>query len=407
MTHWRTSAPELRGDLQMPLTGVRILELGHTVAVPFTTMLLGDLGADIIKVEQPGTGDFSRGWYPIEKGQSSTYLALNRNKRSITLNLKSPEAREILYKLVQTADVVVTNFRAKALDNMGAGYETVKKFNPKIIYCNLSGFGEGPYGDRPAYDPVLQGMGGFMSITGEPDRPPVRIGIAIVDMSAGMYAAMEILAALITRQKTGKGQYVETTLLDSAASWMSYAAHYYFMTGKNPPKTGSAHFSIVPYQCFETKEGKYMTVCCGNEPTWQRLTSTLNHKEIEDPEFSTNVKRVENRNRLIPILEEIFKSKTRDEWLDILLKADVPAGPVNNMQELFSDPAIAYRKMLLEIDHPTLGKIKQVGSAMKFSDSDFRIRHHPPLLGEHNAEILKSIGFSDDQIKKLRESAAI
>jgi crotonobetainyl-CoA:carnitine CoA-transferase CaiB-like acyl-CoA transferase len=370
-------------------------------------MLLGDLGADVIKVEQPGTGDFSRGWYPAAKGESSTFLALNRNKRSVTLNLKSTDAREILYKLVETSDVLITNFRAKALENMGASYELVKKSNPKIIYCSLSGFGEGPYGDRPAYDPVLQGMGGFMSITGEPNRPPVRIGIAIVDMSAGMYAAMEILAALLMRQRTGKGQYVETTLLDSAASWMSYAAHYYFMIGKTPPKTGSAHFSIVPYQCFETKEEKYITVCCGNEPTWQRLTAALNCRELEKEEFSTNVKRVENRDRLIPILEEIFRSKTRDEWLQTLLKADVPAGPVNDMQELFSDPAIIHRKMLTEIDHPTLGKVKQIGSAMRFSDADFHIKHHPPLLGEHTSEILKTLGFSDSQITKLRENGAI
>lgn len=391
----------------MPLTGIRILELGHTVAVPFTTMLLGDLGADVIKVEQPGTGDFSRGWYPAAKGESSTFLALNRNKRSVTLNLKSTDAREILYKLVETSDVLITNFRAKALENMGASYEIVKKSNPKIIYCSLSGFGEGPYGDRPAYDPVLQGMGGFMSITGEPGRPPVRIGIAVADMSAGMYAAMEILTALLMRQRTGKGQYVETTLLDSAASWMSYAAHYYFMTGKTPPKTGSAHFSIVPYQCFETKEGKYITVCCGNEPTWQRLIASLNCKELEEEEFSTNVKRVENRDKLIPILEEIFKSKTRDEWLQTLLKSDVPAGPVNDMQELFSDPAIVHRKMVSEIDHPTLGKIKQIGSAMRFSDADFHIRHHPPLLGEHTNELLRTLGFSDSQIATLRENGAI
>jgi len=209
------------------------------------------------------------------------------------------------------------------------------------------------------------------------------------------------------REKTGKGQYIETTLLDSAASWMSYAAYYYFLTGKTPPKTGSAHFSIVPYQCFETKDEKYITVCCGNEPTWERLVSALGRKELHDPEFSTNVKRVENRERLVPILEEIFGSKSRDEWLDTLLQADVPSGSVNDMEELFSDPAITERKMLLEIDHPTLGKIKQIGSAMRFSEVDFRIRHHPPLLGEHTEEVLQSLGFSEHQIAKLRDNGAI
>jgi len=391
----------------MPLKDVTVLELGHTVAVPFCTMLLGDLGANVIKIEQPGTGDYSRGWYPTTDGQSATYLALNRNKRSVTLNLKSAEAREVMYKLVETSDVLITNFRAKALDSMGATYGTVKQFNPKIIYCSLSGFGEGPYSDRPAYDPVLQGIGGFMSITGERGRPPVRVGLAVVDMSAAMYAGMAMLTALIMREKTGKGQYIETTLLDSAASWMSYAAHYYFLTGKTPPKTGSAHFSIVPYQCFETKDGKYITVCCGNEPTWERLVSALGRKELQDPEFSTNVKRVENRERLIPILEEIFRSKSRDEWLRLLLQADVPSGPVNDMEELFSDPAIIERKMLHEIDHPTLGKIKQIGSAMRFSEADFRIRYHPPLLGEHTEEVLQSLGFSEHQIAKLRGNGAI
>lgn len=391
----------------MSLEGTRIIELGHTVAVPFTTMLLGDLGADVIKIEQPGAGDYSRGWYPTVNGQSSSFLALNRNKKSVTLNLKAAEAREILYRLVKTSDILVTNFRAKALENMGADYKTVKQFNPEIIYCSLSGFGEGPYGDRPAYDPVLQGMGGYMSITGEPGRPPVRVGIAVVDLSAGMYAAMGILSALITRQRTGKGQYVETTLLDSAASWMSYAAHFYFLTGKTPPKTGSAHFSIVPYQCFETREGKYITVCCGNEPTWQRLVAELNCKELESEEFSTNVQRVQNRDKLIPILEDIFKSKTRDDWLHILLKADVPAGPVNDMQELFSDPAILHRGMLMEIDHPTLGRVKQIGSAIRFSDFDFKVRSHPPLLGEHTTEILKTLEIRDEQIAKLREQGSI
>jgi len=290
---------------------------------------------------------------------------------------------------------------------MGATYETVKRFNPKIIYCTLSGFGEGPYSDRPAYDPVLQGIGGFMAITGEPGRPPVRVGLAVVDMSAAMYAGMAILAALTMREKTGKGQYVETTLLDSAASWMSYAAYYYFLTGKTPPKTGSAHFSIVPYQCFKTKDEKYITVCCGNEPTWERLVSALGRKELQDPEFSTNVKRVENREKLVPILEEIFRSKSRDEWFRILLQADVPCGPVNDMEELFSDPAITERKMLLEIDHPTLGKIKQIGSAMRFSETDFRIRYYPPLLGEHTEEVLQGLGFSEHQIAKLRDNGAI
>ena len=404
---WKTIRKGLNMDSEMFLKGVRVLELGHTVAGPFCAMLLSDLGADVIKIEEPGTGDFGRGQYPVVDGQSAVYLSMNRNKKSVALNLKSTEGREILYKIAETSDVVVTNFRSDAVEKLGADYEALKKLNPEIIYCSISGFGEGPYSDRPAYDPVLQGMGGYMGITGEEGRPPVRVGVAVVDLSTGMYAALAILGALVGKTKTGKGQNIEVTLFDAAAAWMSYAAHYYFITGKQPPKMGSGHFAVVPYQCFETKDGKYVTVCCGNETTWKRLCSALDRKELADhPNFSSNVKRVENRNKLVPMLEQIFLSKTRDEWLQILLKADVPCGPVYDMKELFSDPQIIHRNMLVEISHPTLGRVKQIMSPMKFSNVEFSVIH-PPTLGEHTVEILREIGYSDNTVKELRNKGVI
>lgn len=391
---------------EMPLKDVRILEFGHTVAGPFCTMLLADLGAEVIKIEQPGAGDYSRGMYPTIDGQSAVYLSMNRNKKSITLNLKSTEGLEILQKIAEISDVMISNFRLQAIEKLGAGYQAIKKVNPEIIYCSISGFGDGPYEDRPAYDPVLQGMGGFMSITGEPERPPVRVGVAVVDLSVGMYAAIAILAALMEKQRTGKGQFIDVALFDTATSWMSYAAHYYFITGKQPPRTGSGHFSIVPYQCFKTKDEKYITVCCGNESTWKRLCSVLDRKELEHSDFSTNVKRVENRDRLVPMLDDIFLSKTRDEWLQILLEADVPCGPVYDMKELFSDPQIIHRNMLAEVYHPTLGKVKQIMPPIKFSNIEFSVTH-PPILGEHTDEILRKIGYSNNAVKELHNKGVI
>lgn len=393
-------------NLGMPLKDVRILELGHTVAGPFCTMLLADLGGEVIKIEQPGAGDYSRGMYPTIDGQSAVYLSVNRNKKSITLNLKSREGREILHKIAEHSDVMISNFRRQALEKLGAGYQAIKKVNPGIIYCSLSGFGDGPYEDRPAYDPVLQGMGGYMSITGEQNGPPVRVGVAVVDLSAGMYATIAIIAALIEKQRTGNGEFIDVALFDVATSWMSYAAHYYFITGRQPPKMGSGHFSIVPYQCFKAKDDKYFTVCCGNESTWKRLCSVLDRKEMENPDFSTNIKRVANRDRLIRILDDIFASKNRDEWLQILLKADVPGGPVYDMKELFSDPQIIHRNMLVEIYHPTLGKVKQIMPPMKFSNIEFNV-NHPPILGEHTAEILSEMGYSNNAVKELRNKGVI
>ena len=395
----------------LPLEGIRVLDLSRILTGPFCSMILADLGAEVIKVEMPGRGDDTRVWGPpFIKGESAYFLCLNRNKKSITLNLKNEKGREILYKLVQKCDVFLENFKPGVTKRLGVDYETICKINPRIIYCSITGFGQsGPYRDYPAYDIVIQGMGGLMGITGEPDRPPVRIGVAITDIGAGMYAAIAILSALIAREKTRKGQWIDVSLLDSTVSWMTYMAANYFATGIVPKRMGSAHPNIVPYQCFKARDGKYLTVAVGNDRIWKNFCEALGLENlVENPKFATNPKRVENRDKLIPILEKAFLSKTRDEWIEILLKKGVPCGPVYTMDEVFRDPQVLHRKMLVEIEHPKVGKIKQIGIPMKFSETPGEIKVPPPLLGQHTEEILKNLlGYSEEEINQLRSEEVI
>ncbi|RLI40567.1 CoA transferase [Candidatus Bathyarchaeota archaeon] len=395
----------------LPLEDIRVLDLSRILTGPFCSMILADLGAEVIKVEMPGRGDDTRVWGPpFIKGESAYFLCLNRNKKSITLNLKNEKGREILYKLVQKCDVFLENFKPGVTKRLRMDYETICKINPRIIYCSITGFGQsGPYRDYPAYDIVIQGMGGLMGITGEPDRPPVRIGVAITDIGAGMYAAIAILSALIAREKTKKGQWIDVSLLDSTVSWMTYMAANYFATGMVPKRMGSAHPNIVPYQCFKARDGKYLTVAVGNDRIWKNFCEALGLENmVENPKFATNPKRVENRDELIPVLEKAFLSKTRDEWIEILLKKGVPCGPVYTMDEVFRDPQVLHRKMLVEIEHPKVGKIKQIGIPMKFSETPGEIKVPPPLLGQHTEEILKNLlGYSEEEINQLRSEEVI
>jgi len=394
-----------------PLTGIRVLDASRILAGPFCTMLLGDLGAEIIKVEMPGIGDGSRAWGPpFIKGESAYYLSINRNKKSITINLKHPKGREIIYKLVEMSDVFIENFRPSVAEKLGVSYDKLKRVNPKIIYCSISGFGQtGPYKDKRAYDLLIQAMSGFMGITGEPNRPPVRIGVAIMDLGAGMYAAISILAALIAREKTGKGQKIDISLLDTGVSWLTYMAMNYFATGRNPPKMGSAHPNLVPYQCFEDKNGRYFAVAVGNDEHWKRLCKALELQDwIDNPKYATNAKRVEHRDEIVKALSELFKSKTREEWLKLLEEEGVPCAPVYEVSEALSNPQIIHREMVIEIEHPTIGKLKQLGTPMKLSETPCQIRYPPPLLGQHTKEILKELlGYSDEEIEELRKIGAI
>ncbi|MEM2338260.1 MAG: CaiB/BaiF CoA-transferase family protein [Candidatus Bathyarchaeia archaeon] len=394
-----------------PLKGIRILDLSRILTGPFCSMILADLGAEVIKVEMPRSGDDARLWGPpFIRGESAYFLCLNRNKKSITLNLKSEKGKAIIYKLVKECDVLLENFKPGVTKRLGVDYETISKINPRIIYCSITGFGQtGPYQDYPAYDIVIEGMGGLMGITSEPDRPPRGVGIAIADIGAGMYAAIAILAALIAREKTGKGQWIDVSLLDSTVSLMTHMAANYFATGIVPKRDGSTHPNIAPYQCFKARDGKYLTVAVGNDRIWRNFCEALGLADLaENPKFSTNPKRVKNRDELIPTLEKIFLNKTRDEWIDILLKKGVPCGPVYAIDEVFRDPQVLHRKMLVEIEHPKAGTIKQIGIPMKFSETPGEIRTAPPLLGQHTDEILKNLlGYSEEEINQLRKEGVI
>ena len=397
--------------MEGPLSGLRVLDLSRVLAGPFATMILGDLGAEILKVEMPGTGDDTRQWGPpFIEGESAYFLSINRNKKSITLNLKNEKARDIALKLAKVSDVAIENFTPGVTKRLGLDYEALKNVNPGIVYCSISGFGQdGPYRDWPSYDIAMQAMGGFMSITGEPDRPPVRIGVAVSDMITGMYAVISILAALRARDETGGGQYIDISLLDSTISVMTYMAGYYFATGKNPRPAGSAHPTIVPYQAFRCKDGSYLIVAVGNDRHWELMCKAIATEHLlANPKFTHNSDRVQNRGELIPELGKIFSSRTREEWFKLLTGAGLPCGPVYTMSEIFADPQVLHRGMLVEMSHPKAGKVKLIGNPMKFRETPAQIKSAPPLLGEDTEEVLKRIlNLSEDDIKKLRAESAI
>lgn len=394
------------GDIM--LEGIKVLDLSRALAGPYCTMLLGDMGADVIKIERPGKGDDSRAWGPpFIEGESAYFLSINRNKKSITLNLKSEKGKEILFKLIKISDVLIETNRPGVMEKLGLSFEEVKKVNPKIVYCSISGFGQtGPYKLRPGFDQVIQGMGGLMSITGEENRPPIKVGVAITDVGAGMYAAIGILAALLRRDKTGKGEYIDVSMLDGTISWLTYQSGRYFASGEVPKPMGSGHPLIVPYQAFKTKD-VYINIAVGNDSLWRKFCETIGLNIADDPKFSTNAKRVENKEELIKILNEILSKKTGKEWLEILNKAGIPCGPIYKLNDIFSDPHVLSRGMVSEIEHPKAGKIKLTGVPIKFKNSPGKIRLHPPLLGENNFEILEEIGYKKEEIEKFREEGVI
>jgi len=385
------------------LKGIKVLDLTRALAGPYCTMLLADYGAEVIKVELPGTGDDTRGWGPpFVEGESAYFMSINRNKKSLTLDMKNTKSKDILERMIKQSDIIVENFRPGAADRLGLGYEQVKKINPKIIYCSISGFGQdGPYRELPGFDQTLQGMGGMMSITGEPDGPPMKVGVAIADISGGMFAGFGIMLALFHREKTGKGQWVDTSLLDSQIAWLTYRAGEFFASGKLPEKVGSGHPMIVPYQAFKAKD-EYINIAAGNDQLWKRFCKVINMENImDDPKFVTNAKRVENRKELIAILSKIIETKTGAEWLKLLEDAGIPAGPIYTLDKLFSDPQVLHRKMVVELAHPKAGKIKVTGVPVKLSDAPGEITAPPPLLGQHNKEVLKDLGYSAEEIEKL------
>jgi len=377
-------------------------------------MILGDLGAEVIKVERPGLGDDTRYWAPPwvneELKLSAYFVSVNRNKKSIAVDLAKEEGRRIIHELARISDVVLENFRPGVARRLGVDYEALRAVNPKIIYCSISGFGQtGPYRDWPAYDIAIQALGGWMGITGEPGRPPVRIGVALTDMIAGLYAALAILAALRARELTGEGQYIDISLLDASISFMTYMAHNYFATGENPPKMGSAHPNIVPYQAFRAGDGRWIILAVANDRIWKRFCQAVGLDHLaDDPRFATNPRRVENRDELIPIIEEVLARKPGHEWVKLLMEAGVPCVPVYRMSDIFSDPHVLHRQMLLEVEHPRAGKMKQIGFPIKFSKTPCALRHPPPLLGEHTDEVLRELlSYPEEEIKRLREEGVI
>ena len=392
------------------LEGVRVLDLTRALAGPFCTLMLGDYGADVIKIELPGAGDDTRHWGPPFIGEESAYfLSINRNKRSLTLNFKEEQAREIFLKLVAQSDVVVENFTPGVMGRLGLEYATVKQANPNIIYCSISGFGQdGPYQSRPAYDQIMQGISGLMSITGELGGEPQKVGVAVTDIGSGMWAAFAVMSALHHRSQHGEGQYIDISMLDAQIAWLTYQAAYYFAYDRPPQRLGAAHPTLVPYQAFMCQDGKYLNVAVGSERLWDRFCQAVKREDLKDrPEFATNGVRVENRATLVPLLQEYFLTRAADDWVADLQQHNVPAGPINDLADVFSDPQVLHREMLLEMNHPTLGAIKQTGLPIKFSLTPGGLDRPPPLLGEHNGQILKDLGYSDAQIAEMAEKSVI
>ncbi|MEE2881153.1 MAG: CaiB/BaiF CoA-transferase family protein [Chloroflexota bacterium] len=392
------------------LQDIQVLDLTRALAGPFCTLMLGDYGADVVKIEIPKTGDDTRHWGPPFIGEESAYfLSINRNKRSLTLNFKESEAIQIFLKLVQKADVVVENFTPGVMKRFGLDYESVKAINPSIIYCSISGFGQdGPYQNRPAYDQIMQGVSGLMSITGEPDGEPQKVGIAVSDIGAGMWAAFAVMTALHHRTNSGDGQHIDISMLDAQVAWMTYQAAYFFANEEPPKRLGAAHPTLVPYQAFMSQDGKYVNVAVGSERLWDRFCEGIGKMDLKDnPNFAQNGDRVRNRSILVPLLQEYFLTQPAKHWLDALQAVNVPAGPINDLADVFSDPQILHREMLVEIPHPILKSIKQTGLPLKFSVTPGSFDRHPPLLGEHNQEILNSIGYSNEEIDGLTKNSVI
>lgn len=393
------------------LTGVRVLDLTRVLAGPYCTMILGDLGADIIKVEHPERGDDTRHWGPpfIENGPSAYFLSANRNKRSLSLNLKSEKGLEILRKLVRKADVLVENFRAGTLERLGLGEETLAELNPDLIYCTLTGYGyNGPYKDRPGYDFIAQALGGFMSINGPVEGEPYRAGLAITDLTAGIFAANAILAALFDRERTGKGNRLDISLLDSMVALMSYVGSNYLVSREPAKRYGNAHPNIVPYQAFQAEDG-YFAMAAGNDRQWAALCEAIGRPEwAKDERFATNPERLRHRDSLTGLLNEVFQQKTIKAWLETLEEIGLAAAPINSIDQVFEDPQVIAREMLLEVSHPTVGPIPLIGSPLKIPTSPTTVRRAPPLLGEHTDEILAELlDYDADAIETLHNESVV
>ncbi|MGD8413859.1 MAG: CoA transferase [Candidatus Latescibacterota bacterium] len=393
-----------------PLSGYRVLDLSRILAGPYCTMILGDQGAEVIKVERPGTGDDTRTWGPpFAGGESAYYLCANRNKKSIVVDLKEEAGIEVVRELAARSDVMVENFTPGLMKRFGLDYESLRDINPRLVYASITAYGQdGPYRDRPGYDMVLSAVGGLMWITGEKEGDPCKVGVAVTDVMTGIYASGSITAALLWRERSGRGQYLDISLLDVEVAGLANIASNYLVAGKEAVRHGTAHESIIPYQVFKTRD-RPIAIAVANQKLWVNFCNLVGKTEwLDDPRFETNPKRVEHRDVLLPMIEQLFAGKTCDEWMELLLSAAIPCGPVNNMAHLFNDPQVRHREMVAEVPHPTIGSLKLVGLPIKYSETPGEVTLPPPLLGEHTEEILSGVlEYPPEKILELKDSGAV
>jgi len=392
-----------------PLEGVKVLSFARALAGPYTTMLLCDLGAEVIKIEEPRIGDHARGNGPFIHGISTYFLSVNRGQKSITLDLRQEAAKKIVFELVKKVDILVENFRPGVMDRLGFGYPVIAQQNPKIVYASVSGFGQtGPYRTKPAFDMIAQGMGGAVSITGEPDRPPVRVGFSIGDIGAALFAALAILAALHEKEKRGQGQWIDVAMVDSQVALCENAFVRFLATGEIPKPLGTRHPLLTPFQIFPTKDGSIVLITVPEED-WKKFCRLVGREDlVADQRFQSHKDRIAHYQEFEPLMKEIMKSKTTKEWLDLLEAGGIMCGPVNNVAQVVNDLHIQARKMIVEVEHPRAGKLKVAGTPMKFSRTSCRIDKACPDLGEHTKEVLSTLlGMSPQAIAELEKEKVV
>jgi crotonobetainyl-CoA:carnitine CoA-transferase CaiB-like acyl-CoA transferase len=401
--------PAMTGGEGGALDGIRVVDLTRALAGPYCTLMLADHGADVVKIEIPGTGDETREWAPPHiKGVSAYYLAINRNKRSVTCDLKHPDGKRVLERLIERADVLVENFSPGVLGRLGFGDDRMRAMNRRAVFCHVSGFGQdGPGRAWAAYDLVVQGMGGVMSLTGPPGGDPVMVGVPQADIVAGMFAAFAIVAALEARHRTGEGQIIDATMIGGQVALLSRQAARYFADGTVPRPEGNVHASIVPYQTFRAADG-FVNICCANNPLFERLCRAIDLEDLlDDDRFADNTGRVKHRDALVPLIAARVQEMTKADVVRRLREANVPVGPINDLGEVFNDPVVRHLGLIAEVDHPVAGRVRSPGIPVRMSETPGSVRRAPPLLGEHTDEVLRELGYAPNEIKTLRTDGAV